>query len=92
MRQLARAILLSGLLAGCAAPIGRDGEPVGLGQALCESFPGTTCCLRHRVPPLPQPYCTATLGVPDCWIDPALLPNRPPDLQDQPPPAPGGCS
>lgn len=89
MRGFVVLVLLTVGLAGCAAPIGRNGLPIGLGQAICESFPGTRCCGPARTPPLPQPYCTQTLGVADCWIDPALLTNRPPDLGDAPPPAPG---
>lgn len=77
------------LLAGCAAPIGRNGEPVGLGQALCESLPGTRCCV-HRAPPALQPYCTRSLGAPDCWTDPGQLNDRPHELTDTP--AGTGCS
>ncbi len=82
-------LLLAALLVGCAAPIGADGLPIGLGRALCESVPGNRCCRRPPPPPAPPPYCTRSLGVPDCWLDPLALPNLPPPLADTPPPAPG---
>ena len=74
------------LLGGCAAPIGEDGLPVSLGQAACEAIPFHRCC---RKPPPPQPYCTRSLGVADCWADPARLSPPQRDIADSPPPAPG---
>lgn len=82
--------MAAAVLAGCSAPIGRDGEPIGLGQAVCEAFPGTRCC-RHHPPLPPQPYCTRTLADTDCWVNPAALVNEPPDVADTPPPPPSGC-
>ena len=36
--------------------------------------------------PLPEapPYCTRSLGVSDCWRDPASLPDQPPQVVDGP--------
>ncbi len=33
---------------------------------------------------LPQPFCTRTLGVAECFADPAALPDRPEPLADTP--------
>jgi hypothetical protein len=91
MGSHALALLAVLLLAGCAAPIGRDGEPIGLGQALCESIPATRCCRQHKPPP-PQPFCTRTLGQADCWTNPAMLADHPPGLADDPAAPPSACS
>lgn len=32
----------------------------------------------------PQPFCTRTLGVPQCFADPAALPDHPEALADTP--------
>jgi hypothetical protein len=87
MRALLAMALL--LLGGCAAPIGEDGLPVSLGQAVCEAIPGHRCCRKPPPPPPPQPYCTRSLGVADCWTDPARLPVPQRDIADTPPLAPG---
>ncbi len=34
--------------------------------------------------PAPQPYCTRTLGVAECFADPGALPDRPAELADTP--------
>jgi hypothetical protein len=34
--------------------------------------------------PPPQPFCTRTLGVPECFADPAALPDHPAELADTP--------
>ena len=47
---------------------------------------GKTYCRPTEPPPEPLPYCTRSLGVADCWRDPASLPGRPPDLGDIPHP------
>ena len=65
---------------------GRDCSLVRLDQ-------GKSYC--RPVEPLPeaQPYCTRSLGVADCWRDPASLPGQPPQVADGPQtltPAPGG--
>lgn len=45
---------------------------------------GQTYC-RHPSPPIPpQPYCTRSLGVPDCWVNPQALPDHPPQIADGP--------
>jgi hypothetical protein len=44
------------------------------------------------LPAFPLPFCTRTLGVPECFADPAALPDHPSDLGDFPVrwhPAPG---
>jgi hypothetical protein len=45
---------------------------------------GKSYCRPVEPPPEPQPYCTPSLGVADCWRDPASLPDHPPDLGDSP--------
>ena len=35
-----------------------------------------------------EPFCTRSLGVVDCWADPALLPGRYRDVADTPAPLP----
>ena len=42
-------------------------------------------CLAKEDPPEPPRFCTRSLGVPDCWDDPAKLPaNHPPEIADGP--------
>jgi hypothetical protein len=41
---------------------------------------GKGYCRPEEPPPAAQPYCTRSLGVADCWRDPASLPDHPPDL------------
>lgn len=43
-----------------------------------------TYCRPVDPPPEPPPYCTRSLGVADCWRDPASLPDHPPELGDGP--------
>lgn len=45
---------------------------------------GKSYCKPIEPPPEQQPYCTRSLGVVDCWADPAKLPNRPPQVGDIP--------
>jgi hypothetical protein len=47
---------------------------------------GKTYCRPTEPPPEPLPYCTRSLGVADCWRDPASLPDHPRDLGDVPHP------
>ena len=56
---------------------GRDCSIVRLEQ-------GKSYCRPIEPPPEAPPYCTRSLGVADCWRDPASLPNRPPELGDGP--------
>jgi hypothetical protein len=39
---------------------------------------------KEREMPRPQPYCTRSLGVVDCWIDPQAIPQTPPPVADAP--------
>ena len=39
---------------------------------------------RAAKAPYLGPYCTATLGTPDCWRNPQVLPNEPAELADVP--------
>jgi hypothetical protein len=41
-------------------------------------------CKPIEPPPSPQPYCTRSLGVVDCWADPEKMPNLPPQVGDIP--------
>ena len=45
---------------------------------------GKSYCRPVEPPPEPPPYCTRSLGVADCWRDPASFPNHPPSLGDGP--------
>ena len=45
---------------------------------------GKTYCRRPEPEPPGQPYCTRSLGVVDCWKDPASLPDHPPQVGDGP--------
>ena len=47
---------------------------------------GKSYCRPVEPPPEPPPYCTRSLGVADCWRDPASLPDHPRDLGDGPHP------
>ena len=56
---------------------GRDCSIVRLEQ-------GKTYCRPVEPPPEPPPYCTHSLGVVDCWRDPATLPDQPPEVSAGP--------
>jgi hypothetical protein len=56
-----------------SAVMGRDCSPVHVAQ-------GKPYCTPREPPPPKQPYCTRSLGVVDCWADPADL-GRPPPPQ-----------
>ena len=45
---------------------------------------GKSYCRPVEPPPEPPPYCTRSLGVADCWRDPASLPDHPPEMADGP--------
>ena len=45
---------------------------------------GKSYCRPREPPPEPPPYCTRSLGLADCWRDPASLPDRPRKLGDGP--------
>lgn len=45
---------------------------------------GKSYCRPAEPPPDSGPYCTRSLGVVDCWRDPAGLPGHPPELGDGP--------
>jgi hypothetical protein len=45
---------------------------------------GKSYCRPIEPLPEPPPYCTRSLGVADCWSDPAGLPDRPPQIADGP--------
>jgi hypothetical protein len=62
--------LLLPLLAACSQPP----PPVPAQKITAESAEA----------PYLYPYCTRTLGQPDCWRNPEDLPNRPPELADVP--------
>jgi hypothetical protein len=46
---------------------------------------GESYCRPREIAPPPQPFCTRTLGVAECFTDPDKLPDQPPALQDGPP-------
>jgi hypothetical protein len=43
-----------------------------------------TYCRPIDPPPDAPPYCTRSLGVVDCWKDPAAMPDIPPEVADGP--------
>jgi hypothetical protein len=45
---------------------------------------GKGYCRPIEPPPETPPYCTRSLAQPDCWRDPAALPDRPRELADGP--------
>jgi hypothetical protein len=45
---------------------------------------GKNYCLPVEPPPAPPPFCSRSLGVVDCWIDPKGLPDHPREVADGP--------
>ena len=45
---------------------------------------GDPYCTRTAPPPKPPEFCTRTLGTPDCFTDPAFLPDHPAQIADGP--------
>lgn len=45
---------------------------------------GESYCRPIEPPPAPPPYCTRSLGVVDCWADPARVPQIGPSVADGP--------
>jgi hypothetical protein len=45
---------------------------------------GKSYCRPTEPPPEAPPYCTRSLGVVDCWKDPASLPDHPRQVGDGP--------
>lgn len=45
---------------------------------------GDSYCRPKDLPPDTPEYCTRSLGVPDCWVDPAKLPDHPREIADGP--------
>ena len=60
-----------------SAITGRDCSVVRLEQA-------KTYCAPREPPPEMPPFCTRSLGVVDCWADPASLPGQPLPVADAP--------
>jgi hypothetical protein len=56
---------------------GKDCSAVRLDQ-------GKTYCRPTEPQPDAPPYCTRSLGVVDCWKDPASMPDLPPEMADGP--------
>lgn len=56
---------------------GKDCSVVRLDQ-------GKSYCRPQEPKPEAPPYCTRSLGVADCWLDPASLPDHPSELADGP--------
>ena len=64
---------------GVSAISGRDCSIVRLDR-------GLNYCSPVDPPPDPGPFCTRSLGVVDCWMDPAALPMPQRSVGDTPPP------
>lgn len=62
---------------GVSAVTGRDCSIVRLDR-------GQTYCAARERPPDPGPFCTRSLGVVDCWLDPATLPRPQREVADGP--------
>ena len=63
---------------GVSAITGRDCSVVRLDR-------GQTYCTPRNQPPPPEPFCTRSLGVVDCWANPeALLPAPQRPVGDSP--------
>ncbi len=45
---------------------------------------GDRYCKPKEAPPVAPPYCTRSLGVVDCWADPAAVTNLPAEVADGP--------
>ena len=60
-----------------SAATGRDCSVVHLDQL-------KDYCKPKEKPPDQQPFCTRSLGVPDCWEDPSRLPGKPREIADGP--------
>jgi len=45
---------------------------------------GQSYCQPKEPPPDPPPFCTRSLGVPNCWAEPSKLPNNPREIADGP--------
>ncbi len=66
---------------GVSAISGRDCSIVRLDR-------GLTYCAPIEPPPAPGPFCTRSLGVVDCWINPEALPTPQRSVADGPAPTP----
>ncbi len=64
---------------GVSAISGRDCSIVRLDR-------GLTYCEALETGPAPVPFCTRSLGVVDCWSDPAALPGLHREVADGPAP------
>jgi hypothetical protein len=45
---------------------------------------GESYCRPLEPPVPPQPYCTRSLGIVDCWAEPERMPNLPPQVAQGP--------
>ena len=64
---------------GVSAITGRDCSVVRLDT-------GKTYCAPRVDTPAPQPFCTRTIGVVNCWADPYLVPQSQHGVAESPPP------
>ena len=62
---------------GVSAVTGRDCSLVRLDRQL-------PYCAPREHTPAPPPFCTKTLGLPECWADPASFVTLPRQLADSP--------
>jgi hypothetical protein len=60
-----------------SAASGRDCSVVNLDR-------GERYCHPKERPTETQPFCTRSLGVVDCWLDPSNLPDHPREVADGP--------
>ncbi len=76
--------------AASVAVFGRDGFDMayslvsGRDCSIVRLDKGESYCRHKEAPPVPPEFCTRTLGVPQCFSDPASLPDHPSGIADGP--------
>jgi len=86
----APAVVLGAAEAGSVAVFGRGGFDMaysamsGRDCSIVRLDKGQSYCRKKDAPPPPPRFCTRTLGTPECFADPALLPDHPAPLADGP--------
>lgn len=82
--------LVGGVGVGSVAIIGRSpldavySTVTGKDCSIVRIEKGQSYCRPVEPPPAPPPYCTRSLGVVDCWKNPATLPDHPPQVASGP--------
>jgi hypothetical protein len=83
-------VVLAGLEAASVATFHRDGFDLGYSLvtgrdcSIVHFEQGQNYCKPREARPAPPPFCTRTLGVAECFADPASLPDHPSGVADAP--------